>query len=105
MGRALHIIVDAFYTQHYKCKNKNISNVCKKNYTYEDVTIHLQEHYDSLGFCFYIYSYDGFLPKSPVNICKINTLYMDFFINYDLFAIAIKIFIHVIIILDLLYVF
>lgn len=71
MGRALHIIVDAFYTQHYKlCKNKNISNVCKKNYTYEDVTIHLQEHYDSLGFCFYIYSYDGFLPKSPVNICK-----------------------------------
>lgn len=71
MGRALHIIVDAFYTQHYKlCKNKNISNVCKKNYTYEDVTIHFQEHYDSLGFCFYIYSYDGFLPKRPVKICK-----------------------------------
>lgn len=70
MGRALHIIVDAFYTQRYKCKNKNISNVCKKNYTYEDVTIHLQEHYDSLGFCFYIYSYDGFLPKRPVKICK-----------------------------------
>lgn len=70
MGRALHIIVDAFYIQHYKCKNKNISNVCKKNYTYEDVTIHLQEHYDSLGFCFYIYSYDGFLPKRPVKICK-----------------------------------
>lgn len=99
MGRALHIIVDAFYTQHYKCKNKNISNVCKKNYTYEDVTIHLQEHYDSLGFCFYIYSYDGFLPKRPVKICK-YILH-----GFLILTIAIKIFIHVIINLDLLYVF
>lgn len=71
MGRVLYIIVDVFYIQYYKlCKNKNILNVCKKNYIYEDVIIYFQEYYDSLGFCFYIYSYDGFLLKSFVNICK-----------------------------------
>lgn len=55
---------------HFILSTTNVRIKIFQTFAYEDVTIHLQEHYDSLGFCFYIYSYDGFLPKRPVKICK-----------------------------------